>query len=85
MDIKVVCMGKGSIVKSISGGEVVVYSVDFAVCREDNPHNQKFYGSIHFESSEPFDYKETQEYDLKLSGLISLVKPGDAKIAGIIH
>ena len=85
MDIKVICMGKGSTVKSITSADVIVYYVDFAVCREGNPHDQKVYGSIHFEAPEPFDYKEKKEYDLKLSGLISLVRPEDAKKAGIIH
>ena len=85
MDIKVVCIGKGSTVKHVGGNEIVIYSVDFAVCREKNPSDQKLFGSIHFESPDPFDYKEKQEYDLTLSGLISLVKPEDAKKAGIIH
>ncbi len=85
MKISVVCMGKGSTVKSINGGDVVVYHVDFAVIRERNPEDQKVFGGLHLESQEPFEYQEKGEYSIDLSEPITIVDPKDAKKAGIIH
>ena len=85
MKISVVCTGKGSTVKSISGGDVIVYHVDFAVAREENPNNQEVYGMIHFESPTPFDYVEKSEYTIVLSDAISLVDPADLNKVANIH
>jgi len=85
MRVKVTCMGKGSTVKGVSNGNVVVHYVDFAVSREEDPATQKLYGSIHLEAQTPFDYKEMGEYTLDLSDAIDIVSLSDAKKAGLVH
>lgn len=79
MKISVICTGRGSNLRNMGNTEGIIHHVDFAVKKEKTPGNQKFFGNFHLESTEPFHYKENNEYSIDLSESITLVKPFDIK------